>query len=170
MLTGNYLHIFSLIFRLYLFYFTKKVALTVQLAWEKAKYFSKYFLFRLVVKIRLQNCFSLVLIGRLWKYWFAWLEELLLENPVLLDQYCFLWQYINYCVVWRDNTDSGNIRRLWRSRLEKLWFETPFFLWSRGNIFSTVLSGTVYLCIRLDIFEICHKYCNENIRIYYINY
>ena len=30
------------------------MALTAQLAWEKAEYFSKCFLFRLVVKIRLK--------------------------------------------------------------------------------------------------------------------
>ena len=39
--------------RIFSINFTKKMALTAQLAQEKAKYFSKYFLFRLVVKIRL---------------------------------------------------------------------------------------------------------------------
>ena len=46
---------FSLIFRLFFIYFTKKMALTVQLAWEKAEYFSKYFLFQLVVIITLKD-------------------------------------------------------------------------------------------------------------------
>ena len=31
------------------------MAQTAELAWEKAKYFSKYFLFRLEVKIRLKG-------------------------------------------------------------------------------------------------------------------
>ena len=51
-LTGKYMKTFSCFFRLFFISFTKKMTLTAQLAWEKAKYFSKYFLFRLVVKIR----------------------------------------------------------------------------------------------------------------------
>ena len=49
-----FLDIFAF-FRVFFIYFTKKMAQTAQLAWEKAKDFSKYFLFRLVVKIRLKT-------------------------------------------------------------------------------------------------------------------
>ena len=51
----RFVNIFTF-FRLFFIYFTKKMARTAQLAWEKVKYFKKSFLFRLVVKIRLKKC------------------------------------------------------------------------------------------------------------------
>ena len=65
-LTGNCLQIFSLIFRCSFIYFTKKMALTAKLSWERAKYFSKYFLFLLVVKKRLYTR-TLFLSGKILK-------------------------------------------------------------------------------------------------------